>query len=558
MVFFWRWSVVMITLAEVLAGPAMASLDLTGEQLRQRVEQLREGRPLEVAGTRLVAVQCIPRFYERRGFQLAWSDPRNVAELIALVKQTYEHGLNPKDYQLEELEGLLQGGPATGFAEPARRAERDLLLTDILIRLLYHAHFGKVNPADLDADWNFGRSLHGEDPVEKVEQALSSGSLKDFLADEMRAPYFYVRLRAALAEYRALAASGGWPRVSGGPTLHPGDTGERVAELRRRLEVTGDQPHSESDSPQYFDSQLEAGVRAFQERHGLEVDGKVGRRTSKALNVTVEQRIEQLRVNLERIRWVYHNLPQDFLLVDIAGFHVNLVRGGEVSWSAKAQVGKPFRSTPVFRATMTYLVFNPTWTVPPTILRKDVIPKLKREPGHLETMNMSLLDGAGERVDPRSVDWAKVSARRFPYTVRQEPGPENALGRVKFMFPNSHFVFLHDTPSKSLFDRAQRTFSSGCIRVERPLELAELLLDDPVKWHQEAIRQVLDSGKTRSVVLEKPLPVLLFYWTAEVADDGRVYFREDIYGRDQQVLKALDAPPQFTGPGGLPEWYRDG
>jgi murein L,D-transpeptidase YcbB/YkuD len=171
-------------------------------------------------------------------------------------------------------------------------------------------------------------------------------------------------------------------------------------------------------------------------------------------------------------------------------------------------------------------------------------------------MNMTLLGPGGERVDPSDVDWAKVSARSFAYTVRQEPGPDNALGRVKFMFPNPHFVFLHDTPSKSLFDRAQRTFSSGCIRVERPLELAELLLDDPLKGSPEEIHKLLDSGKTHSVVLENPLPVLLFYWTAEVADDGRVYFREDIYGRDQQVLKALDAPPQFTGPGGIPEWYR--
>jgi murein L,D-transpeptidase YcbB/YkuD len=553
-----RCRVLLIALFAVTVGPASAQLDPLSEQLRQRVEQLREGRTLEIEGTRLAAVQFIPQFYERRGFQLAWTDRRNVEDLLGLINGTYEHGLDPEDYHASAVRDLVQRPMVAGSAGAAHRVELDLLLTDILVRLSYHLHFGKLDPADLDADWNFGRNLNGNDPVQTLSEAIASDSLKAFVTNKHQGPYFYARLKQALADYRAIAEAGGWPQLPAGPTLHPGDLGERVAALRRRLLVTGDLPDSANQEPQRFDQVLEAGVRSFQERHGLEVDGKVGRSSLKALNVTVEERIGQLRVNLERIRWIYQDLPEDFVLVDIAGFHVSLVRGGEVVWTARAQVGRPFRSTPVFRSTMKYLVFNPTWTVPPTILRKDIIPKLKQNPDYLTAKNMTLLEADGAQVDPKSVDWAKVSGRNFPYTVRQEPGPDNALGRVKFMFPNPHFVYLHDTPSKSLFDRAQRSFSSGCIRVERPLELAELLLNDPKKWDRQSIQELLDGARTQSVVLDQPLPVLLFYWTAEVADDGRVHFREDIYGRDQRVLKALDASPQFTVPDGMPKWYRQG
>jgi murein L,D-transpeptidase YcbB/YkuD len=550
-------SALLLILLVLLPGPLAGQLGPLGEQLRQRIEQLREGPSPTIGGTRLVAVQFIPEFYERRGFRLAWMEQRNVDDLIGLIKGAYQHGLDPRDYNLAAIEELVRGRAIGRMPDPARRVDLDLVLTDSLVRLAYHARFGKVNPSELDADWNFAPNLDGEDPVDTLTQALCSGSLRSFLANEMRAPYLYRRLKDALARYRSLAAAGGWPRVQTGPMLQAGDRGERVAVLRRRLRVTGDLAEGERSDPQLFDSGLEAAVRTFQQRHGLEVDGKVGPNTLRALNTTVEQRIGQIRVNLERIRWVYQDLPDDFVLVDIAGFQVHLVRGGQPVWSAKAQVGRPFRETPVFRATMKYLVFHPSWTVPPTILRKDIIPKLKHDPGYLQSKQMLLLDATGEPVDPHAVDWSALPRGSFPYTVRQRPGPENPLGRVKFMFPNPHFVYLHDTPSQSLFGHAQRSFSSGCIRIEHPLELARLLLADPGRWDEKAIRELSEEGVTRSVVLEHPLPVLLLYWTAEVADDGRVHFREDIYGRDQRVLEALDAPPRFTGASGLADWNLD-
>jgi murein L,D-transpeptidase YcbB/YkuD len=204
---------------------------------------------------------------------------------------------------------------------------------------------------------------------------------------------------------------------------------------------------------------------------------------------------------------------------------------------------------------MKYLVFNPTWTVPPTILAKDILPKVAKNPGYLSEKNIQVLDRNGNPVDPASIDWSSYSSRRFPYVLRQNPGHDNSLGRAKFMFPNPYSVYLHDTPSTELFDRTERAFSSGCIRVDDPLKLAELLLDDSQQWSREAIERVIESGKTQTVFLSKPVAVLLLYWTAEELQDGTVRFRKDIYGRDNQILKSLNSPFQFRAPAGMPQWY---
>ena len=245
---------------------------------------------------------------------------------------------------------------------------------------------------------------------------------------------------------------------------------------------------------------------------------------------------------------MYRELPSDYVITDIAGFHVYLVDEGEIVWQARAQVGKPYRNTPVFRDSIRFLEFNPTWTVPPTILREDILPRVEHGPDYLTRRNMQVLDLNGKPVDHSNVDWPRAAAGYFPYILRQEPGPENALGRVKFMFPNRHAIYIHDTPSKSLFAHDERTFSSGCIRVERPFELAELLLGDPERWDQEGIKQVLDTRRTQRVYLKDPLPVLILYWTAEADDKGRVYFRRDVYGRDERVLEALEDEFRFVTP----------
>ena len=351
---------------------------------------------------------------------------------------------------------------------------------------------------------------------------------------------YYRHLQNALAHYRAIAAAGGWPGVPAGPTLKSGMSDPRVIALRTRLAVTQRMPGADAQSAQ-FDAALEDAVKVFQRQHGLAADGAVGKATLAALNIPVESRIDQIRVNLERARWVLHDMPEEFVLVDIAGFNVRYIRDGQTLWQARAQVGKPYRRTPVFKSRITYLEMNPTWTVPPTILRNDVLPAIKRDIAYLKQKNMKVIDYDHNVVDPTSIDWSRYSGPDFPYLIRQDPGPDNALGRIKFMFPNKHLVYLHDTPSKALFERTERAFSSGCIRVENPYQFAELLLDDPNTWNRRTITQAIDSQQTRKVTLPRPVTVLLLYWTVAPDDSGDVIFKQDIYGRDAGILAGLNS-----------------
>jgi murein L,D-transpeptidase YcbB/YkuD len=284
---------------------------------------------------------------------------------------------------------------------------------------------------------------------------------------------------------------------------------------------------------------------------GLESDGAVGAGTIAELNVPVSERIRQLRVNLDRGRVLLHDLPERFVVVNIAGFTAYLIKGQDIEWSTRVQVGKPYRKTPLFRSEINYLVFNPTWTVPPGIIRSDILPAAKKDPASITRRGLKVLDSAGREVDPASVDWSRFTSG-IPYTLRQDPGPNNALGRVKLMFPNDYFVYLHDTPSQALFDKADRAFSSGCVRVERALELAERVLDDPAEWNAQSIDAVIRGGKLQNVTLKRRMPVLLAYWTAWVDPEGSVNFRRDLYGQDAQWAAGLDAPfrvrarPLFT------------
>jgi murein L,D-transpeptidase YcbB/YkuD len=296
--------------------------------------------------------------------------------------------------------------------------------------------------------------------------------------------------------------------------------------------------------PLLFDVTLEAAVRHFQKRHRLGVDGAVGPATQREMNVPVQARIDQLRLNLERGRWVLHELQKDddLVVVDIAGFGVRFLRDRKTLWQTRAVVGRPYRQTPIFKSAIDHVVLNPTWTVPPTILDKDVLPAVKKDRGYLAKHGLEVIDRSGRPVPVASIDFSRYSGRNFPYMIRQGAGDDNALGQVKIMFPNPYLVYLHDTPSKALFDKDERAFSSGCIRTERPLELVELLLADPVRWNLAALDAAVATGVTRTVRLPKPVPVLILYWTVDLDDDGSVVFKPDPYGRDAAELRALDQP----------------
>ncbi len=292
-----------------------------------------------------------------------------------------------------------------------------------------------------------------------------------------------------------------------------------------------------------FDEPLEAALKRFQARHFLAADGAVGPETRRELNVSVAQRINQIRVNLERGRWLLHRpADEEFVVVDVAGFEVRYVRNRAVVWRTRAQVGKAYRQTPIFRSTIQEVVLNPTWTVPPGILGKDILPAVRRDPTYLEKRGLRVIDRNGRAIDSSTIDFAKYTGATFPYMIRQDPGPMNALGRVKIMFPNSYLVYLHDTPSQNLFESERRAFSSGCIRTERPFELVDLLLATSQQWNRAAIDAELSTGKTRTIKLPQPVPVLLLYWTVDINNDGQVLFKPDPYTRDPKLLSAIDSP----------------
>ena len=517
-----------------LALPARA--DVPDGALRARVERLRADRDVRVDGDNIAAPALIAAFYERRDFRPAWT-PAREKELVALVEASRADGLEPSDYHLD---ALRSGGKDA--------ADRELLYTDSLIRLAYSLYFGKLDPRRFDPQWNFARTLDGIDPPRALEAMIDARSLgKALYAYAPRMPE-YRALRSALARYRALRAAGGWQPLPPGQTLRPGSRASQVAALRARLALSGNRSSTAALEPDLFDAALEQAVIRFQRRHGLNPDGLVGRRTRAVLDNGVQARIDQIRVNLERLRWVAQDLKGDYLLVDIAGFRARLVLGGRTVWSSRVVVGRPYRSTPVFRAAMKYIVLNPTWNVPPTILAEDIVPKVAQDPEFLSRHHMRVLGLDGHQVDPAAVDWKQYLGGALPYQIVQAPGDDNPLGRLKFIFPNDHDVYLHDTPAHSLFQKSARAFSSGCIRVEHPLALALALLDDPARWTEQTLREAIASGETRSVFVKRQVPVMLLYWTA-ADEDGAVAFHPDLYGRDAAVLKGLDAPFRYSPPG---------
>ncbi|MDH3872309.1 MAG: L,D-transpeptidase family protein [Gammaproteobacteria bacterium] len=511
--------------------------------IESHMAQLREQGRLTLGGQQLAAVRALPAFYAARDYQPVWSSGDRARDMLQLIEAATADGLNPTDYHA----GALRELSAQGQLGEEARAHRELLLTDALMRLVYHLEFGKVDAEKLYNNWQFAKSIDGLDPVGLIETIVNAPVLSASIDAHRPQHPVYARLQEALAHYQQLADAGGWKSMPAGPTLKTGMRDPRVRSLRQRLMVSGDLA-SDLTVTELFDAALEAAVKRFQERHRLNPDGAVGAGTLKALNVSAGKRVDQLRVNLERARWILHDISAEMIIADIAGFEVFEIRNGDITWRTRAQVGKTYRKTPVFKSEIKYLEFNPTWTIPPTILRKDILPKVKKDPGYLSAKSIRVLDQQGRSIDVGAIDWSRYPGEGFPYILRQDPGPKNALGRIKFIFPNPHFVYMHDTPSKALFDREQRTFSSGCIRIQKPFEFAERLLADPQRWNQQTIQQVLDSRKTTRVNLPEPVPVALMYWTAGTEPDGSVFFKADPYDRDAAVLAALNSAPVFTPP----------
>jgi murein L,D-transpeptidase YcbB/YkuD len=500
-------------------------------------------RTAPVAGERLRAREVLASFYEGRACRPAWNSPgargSGARALLEALRRADLDGLAPEDYHVGTIAALLESAAPA----PGADVELDLLLTDAF--LLYAAHLtrGRVDPASLEPAWNI--PARARDLGYLLRAALDHDTVAEALRLLPPDRADYRILRDALAACRAAAAAGGWPLVPWGPPLHPGDRGARVGALRRRLEATGDLPKAAAGAD-LFDAALADGLRGFQRRHGLEPDAVCGARTIAQLNASATVRARQVAANLERLRWLPRAPQARAVTVNIADFRLELLEEGAPPLGLRVIAGRQARRTPFFAGEITSILLNPSWTVPETIAIEDKLPLILEDRDWLAKEHVRVLGRAGKgwrEVDPADVDWMTLGPGRFPYRLRQDPGPWNALGRVKFQIPNPWDIYLHDTPSRSLFDRAERIFSSGCIRVERPLELAARLLAGDRRWSPEALEAAVASGETVAVPLRRPMPVFLLYWTAWVDAGGTLQFRDDVYGRDAALIEALARPP---------------
>jgi len=364
--------------------------------------------------------------------------------------------------------------------------------------------------------------------------ASRQGDARSFVADHLPANFFYWRLRHALPLYTRYAAVGGWPSVPGGPKLEKGMSDARVAILSQRLLASGELAQL-GPQPERFDDALAAALVKFQTSHGLDPDGKLGAQTLAALNVPPAQRLQQILLNLQRFRKLNAAMGQRYLYINVAGMELSLVEHGQVTFFNKVIVGRIDRPTPLLQSVIRRIDFNPTWVVPAKIARNDEVARMRSDPSFFRTHNIRVYDGWGadaHEINPDSIDWTHYGPNNMPFALRQDPGPENALGPVKFDFANDYAVYVHGTPVQSLFQLPARSLSSGCVRAEHPVDLAKYLLRNDHNWPAIRVDDVVHKATTISAPLADPLPIMLTYQTAWVDADGVVQFRPDIYGLD--------------------------
>ena len=532
------------------AGQVSGVVTLFNQETSEHIESLLSSRGSGVSPrigvSRLLSHDQIFKLYQDRGFTPLWLDgwqlkPGSLV-LLANLRDAGAHGLCGDDYLLVQLDGLIR--LQEDFAHnnlplaPQNRAVLDLFLSQAFLTFATHLVEGQVDPNLAHVDWRARQRK--VDLVKLLEYALDKGRMLQVLEGLYPPHEEYRALVRVLTRYQELSALGGWPAIPPGSTIRPGDRSRRVRQLKKLLQATGDLVMT-VDAGNLYDQETVGAVMKFQARHGLVDDGVVGSRTLVALNIPVDQRVRQIELNLERWRWMPKSFGKRHIRVNVADFKLSVIDNGEMVLQMPVIVGTQYRKTPVFSAQMTYLEFAPYWTVPPTILREDKLPIIKRNPDYLAEHHFRIVTGGEEEVfiDPEEIDWQEIEAENFPGLLRMDPGPWNPLGRVKFMFPNRFNVYLHDTNQSYLFDNNTRSFSSGCIRVERPDELAYYLLAEELG--EERLDELLSASEPEQVPI-KPVPVHIQYWTAWVDQEGLVNFRPDVYFRDLDLEVALKNP----------------
>ncbi|MBO3270857.1 L,D-transpeptidase family protein [Hymenobacter defluvii] len=506
------------------------------------------------------------KFYKARDYRLGWFKNHEVVpqakKLLEVINQAGDEGLDPQKYKIKNFDKLFaELDKARGDTTQRNSLEKqiDVALSGTYFTWASDFYRGTVNPREVkNIDWDVKRNKI------KLHKAL----MTILQERESTYPYYefeplhpeYDRLKKALAEYRTIQRNGGWPTLPAGTKLKPGDTSPAVALLRRRLldepgtpaqgvatpvQTVANNGPSNGPAPapaaQQYDSELVAAVKKFQQQTGQRTDGVVGGETLRLLNIPLDKRIDQIVLNMERWRWIPKRFEQNYLLVNIPDYKLHVVEEGKEVMNMNVIVGKTLNATPVFSDKVEYVVLAPYWNVPFSIIDKEMRPKLVANPqAYLDRLDMEVVKGWGAKatpIDPTTVDWANLTQANWKYTLRRRPGPKNDLGDVKFIFPNSNDIYLHDTPHDELFSQTKRNFSHGCVRVAEPIKLATYLLRNKPGYNENTILSTIGERQEKYITLPEKLPVYLVYFTAWVDDAGHLNFRDDIYGHDKNLAK---------------------
>lgn len=486
----------------------------------------------------LDAANQVRAFYVQNKFTNAWTDERDTQELLNAVRTIDGDGLSPEDYNLSFLERLLLDRDQDAIAV------RDLAFTDAFMELAHDLHEGRLNPEALfPGDWEACRQP--ADYPGLLNWALKDIGICETLQLMKPADNSYEGLKYMLSNFREIKSLGGFPQISFGPAITPGGTDVRMVSIRKRLAMLEFIPQALDNEDVKYDSLLIFAVQRFQRLHGLLADGVIGRRTQQTLALSIDNYIESTLVNLERYRWHQSQLGERCIMVNIPAAELTFSENEVNEFSMKAIIGRPDRRTPVLSSSLTSITINPTWTIPPTILKEDVLPALKTDPTYLDRHDIRVIDNWGREVNSDSIDWTSLN-EGGPYIFREDPGPRNPLGLIKFTFPNVHTVYLHDTNSPSLFASPERTLSSGCIRIEAPMKLLRVLLP-ATGWTEEMVRDQIALGETKQLFIKHPIPIHIVYFTSYVRNN-EFYMLQDPYRYDRTVLNALRRSEQPQPP----------
>lgn len=516
----------MVLLAGWLAAvPGRAEPDSAQvtEALRRATEMLSSVGRHEVAGEWLLSSDTLPRLYSAAGFRLLWQGESQAEALLGEIAASEGDGLSPADYHFEILRSTLERRRA-GPDDVDAAVDADLLLTDALVRIVAHLRLGKLTPEG-EPRWDLPGRIEGQEAPAFIRGILTGGELPLRLADLRPAQPIYGRLKAALARYRIIEADSGWPSIGPGGVLSLGVTDTRVATVRRRLSLTGDYLGPPSDSPAYDDSVMSA-VQNFQRRHGLKTDGILGPITRGAMNQPVEERIDEIRANLERARQLLAGVRGRFLLIDPAAGEVLAAADGNRLDAQPAEFGPGFHEIPPFRSRLAYVVLNPDWTLPGSLVAGQVAELARRRPGSFDEFGLSVLTPDGRRVDPARVDWTRPGE----VVVRQASGDASFLGSARLEFPNRSGVTLHG--------RGDGAFP-GAVSVPDPLALAATAMEPALD--RAALDEMAASGRARTLFPEIPVAVVFTPWTAWGATDGSVSFRGGFENVDAAIIEGLGA-----------------